>query len=695
MSTLFSAHAACPPPCTGTETENCLTSNGHLKITDTSLTGVGDYDGNLYVLSSAFKGCTALTSVSMSTVIEVRPSAFQDTSLTSVTMPRVTSVGASAFLGTELTSVTMISAPGSGVFENKVNFTTTDCPKQCQSQTTNCLYNGHLEITDNSLRGVSYVSGALVVGDVAFNGCTGIQTVNMPSVTSVGIGAFEGTGVTSVTMQRVTEIGDFAFYKTGVTGVLDLPSVTEIGNHAFYNTLLTKVDLPSVTKIGYSAFEDNNYIWLGTNLIVPGTLTEVYMPVVESIGERAFFVSGKSSKLHTVTMTSVKTIGERAFRECEQLTEVHMPVVESIGELAFDKCLRLHTVTMPSVKTIGKRAFRANPNNDWGLPPLLTNVVLPQVTDIGQEAFKDCTALDTVYMPRVVSIGANAFSGSNPTKVTKPATPGYSYFDNTPIINNCPPPCITSQIKYRTNCLDVGHLEITNDFFGVSGVSGTLVIAVEAFSGCTALTSVNMPSVTKIGAFAFQGTGLTNVSMPAVDEIGASAFQGTPLTLVSTPAVTKIGASAFKGTKLTSVSMPAVTKIDDFAFQDTDLNLVSMSAAQDIGASAFIGTPQFSLTITSGTDIGASAFQGTKLTSVSMPTVTEIGASAFQGTILSFVSMPSVSNIGASAFDDCRALTTVIKPKEASYVFNDYVRTYTATEYQEFLKSEYIKYSSC
>ena len=99
-------------------------------------------------------------------------------------------------------------------------------------------------------------------------------------------------------------------------------------------------------------------------------------------------------------------------------------------------------------------------------------------------------------------------------------------------------------------------------------------IGEEAFRGCTGLTSVTIPtSVTEIGYSAFYGcTGLTSVTIPnSITKIRDDTFKGcTGLTSITIPnSVTEIGWSAFKGcTGLTSVTIPnSVTAIGDMAFE--------------------------------------------------------------------------------------------------------------------------------
>ena len=173
-----------------------------------------------------------------------------------------------------------------------------------------------------------------------------------------------------------------------------------------------------------------------------------------------------------------------------------------------------------------------------------------------------------------------------------------------------------------------------------------------AFSDCTGLTSVTIPSsVNSIGEEAFRGcTGLTSVTIPtSVTEIGYSAFGGTPWYNNQPDGVVYIGKVAyeFKGEMASG----------------TAINIKEGTVS--ISGYAFYGcTGLTSITIpNSVTSIGEFAFSGcTGLTSVTIPSsVTSIGKSAFSGcTGLTSVTIPnSVTEIGWSAFEGCTALTSV------------------------------------
>ena len=106
--------------------------------------------------------------------------------------------------------------------------------------------------------GISYQVTS--IGDNAFNGCTGLTSVEIPnSVTSIGVAAFANCeDLTSLTIgNSVKSIGRFAFFCCHSVTSLTIPnSVTSIGNDAFNGcTGLTSLTIPnSVTSIGNNAF---------------------------------------------------------------------------------------------------------------------------------------------------------------------------------------------------------------------------------------------------------------------------------------------------------------------------------------------------------------------------------------------------------------------------------------------------------
>ena len=210
-----------------------------------------------------------------------------------------------------------------------------------------------------------------------------------------------------------------------------------------------------------------------------------------------------------------------------------------------------------------------------------------------------------------------------------------------------------------------------------------------AFSGCSGLTSVTIPSsVTSIASYVFSGcSGLTSVTIPSsVTSIASYVFDGcSGLTSVTIPSsVTSIASYAFYGCSgLTSVTIPSsVTSIDASAFCNCS-NLTAILV--EVGNTVYCSTDGFlynkamtelifcpkcktgALAIPNGvTSIGASAFSGCGgLTSMTIPMgVLFIEGGTFRGcTSLLKIDIPiSVLSIASDAFDYCRSVRRLTIP---------------------------------
>ena len=175
-----------------------------------------------------------------------------------------------------------------------------------------------------------------------------------------------------------------------------------------------------------------------------------------------------------------------------------------------------------------------------------------------------------------------------------------------------------------------------------------------AFSGCTGLKSITIPSsVTEIGGYAFRGCkGLKSITIPSsVTEIGENAFRGCKgLTSITADKNNKNYTSVngvlfnknkteilvYPNAKSSSYVIPSsVTEIGSAAFYDcTGLKSVTIpSSVKEIGIDAFSDcTGLKSVTISNGvTNIESWAFYGcTGLKNVTIPSsVAEICGSAF------------------------------------------------------------------
>ncbi len=272
------------------------------------------------------------------------------------------------------------------------------------------------------------------------------------------------------------------------------------------------------------------------------------------------------------------------------------------------------------------------------------------VTTIGDYAFSGCSSLTSVVIPSsVTTIGYSAFSDCNNLTIYCEATSQPSGWDSSwnlkvswsssygsiPVVWGYVDSSTTTEYEYAVCKDEEGNEYITlvryigssteviiPEFIEHKGENiPVTTIGVYAFSGCSSLTSVVIPSsVTTIGYCAFYGcNNLTSIAIPnSVTTIGYSAFYGcNNLTSVVIPnSVTTIGWAAFYGcNNLTSIAIPSsVTTIGDYAFSGCS-SLTSVVIPSSV------------------TTIGSGAFSDcNKLTSVVIPnSVTTIGSSAFSG----------------------------------------------------------------
>lgn len=311
----------------------------------------------------AFANCAALTEITLPAALKTLEPAFAGSGLAAYKVAEGNTTFAAVdgvLFSADLTSI--ISYPA-----NKTSATFT-IPKEV----TNIAPSTFAGIT--TLRQVLFEEGGtheLVIGDGAFNECSGLQVIELPErLTSIGYRAFYDCYnlITVVLPSTLEEIGDSAFgycYKLIEVGNL---SEIEMSLEDYYYSPGDVLYYGAENY--YTATEGESYITVnddefvlyddGDGVRVIGYLgneTELVLPAnVTVIGNYAFISSGITSvTLHE----GITEIGKYAFADCIGLTEITLPEsLEKIGEDAFNSCSGISFVLIPeNVTSIGYSAF--------------------------------------------------------------------------------------------------------------------------------------------------------------------------------------------------------------------------------------------------------------------------------------------------------------------------------------------------
>ena len=209
---------------------------------------------------------------------------------------------------------------------------------------------------------------------------------------------------------------------------------------------------------------------------------------LESLYNYAF----ESSAIEEVTLPEgITSIPYRAFADCPNLKKVTLPsTLTSIGEQAFAGCPSLTSIAFPeALETVGEKAFM----DCASLAGVTAN---EKLSAIEYQAFKNCTSLKSFDFPEeCYDVSKYAFEGSGVPYKTED---GLNYYGPT-------------SNPYR---ICVGPV---NDNLSSAKVKeGCEVICSAAFSGCSNLTSLVLPS--SLLAIAGQGIyscpKLTSLTLP-------------------------------------------------------------------------------------------------------------------------------------------------------------------------------------
>lgn len=319
-----------------------------------------------------------------------------------------------------------------------------------------------------------------------------------------------------------------------------------------------------------------------SDVVIPNSIDGF---VVTAISMYAF--SGRSDLASITIPSTIQSIGEDAFLECDGLKKVYVSSIEdwckidfpyseanplSIGaDLYVDNKL-VTDVTIPDgVKSIGKYAF-------YGYSSLKSISFPSSIRSIGKSAFDDCPNLDEVYATNIEDWCKIKFGDmlSNPIFYARKI-----YIDGELATDITIPKGITKICDYAfENCETITNVVIPNSVISIGN---------SAFSGCSNLKNISIPnSVVNIekGAFAYC-SNLEEVEIPdGIEFIKNYTFASCEklITIIIPQSVKEIGNLAFDGDyNLSNVLFKgSKSQWNSIDFTDGNTNLVESVIHYDV-----------------------------------------------------------------------------------------------------------------
>ena len=621
--------------------------------------------------TQAFAG-SAITSLTFGKAVEYNggtngwgSSAFMNCkNLKTLELPGQTYFGSSAFSGcTALTSVKF--AKGTNAISGKEG--------NLDASTSSSMFKGCTKLAT-----VTFEEPVTLIAGSTFENCSALTTITnfFETVETLGSRALYNTGLTTATFEALETINTYAlggntkltsvtFKKdlTGSGGSL-LSSCTNLTSLTFEGTIPTTIKsvLYNCNKLATVTVSDSMTSlpagFLQNTAIktfrLPKSLASFDYTWFTGSTIEAFEIDEGASKFSVKNGVLFDKAGTKLICvPANKAGALDLSGITDINANAFYNCSKLTEVTFP--KAMAK--IPASAFTNWKMSASTTFSIPSGITEIGASAFKGSTLAGDIVIPETVtSIGASAFENTNITGITLPAklkTIGASAFKGTDL---------AGKVTIPETVTSIGASAFENTKIeGVTLPSKLTKLENAVFKGTALTGEINLPeTLTAIGDSVFENTKITAVKLGSkITSIGKSAFSGTELTEITLPGtLTSIGETAFKGTSLGSVVIPKnVTSLGKQAFAGiktlTELTIEegvkSVGTAVDIFRGAAIAKVTLPSTLTA---IPQGMLAENPFTTITLPAaLTSLGGYVFEKVPITEIALPEgLKTIGASAF---------------------------------------------
>lgn len=682
-----------------------------------------------------FKGltCSKAQITLGSSYTSIQSEYFKGTTLKSLTIPfSVTNIYSGAFESANIQTLTLENSITSG--DNLFRYSTIDTLVISQSNIPSDVFT-----KANSFGTVSFPQSLSSIGSSAFSSCyigtldfskcsnygklndhslsqiSSLKAIRFGSINSVGQYAFQESYITDIdlTGTSITEIDQYAFANIKSLHKLTISKdVTSIGSNAFQNSIITELDISKATSlqtIGADAFNGGKI-----------ESKVVFLPTLESIGDRAFKDCRVLEEVDLSGATALETIGEEAFMgtSLKVVKFSNGASLKYIGDSAFKDIISLTETgsTLIKARAINKNAFSGCINLVASIeitPSSSSNDFY--TASIGHSAFFNCYKIENLNMQEFGefnSIGKSAFRNSGIQAITFPkifSSISQNAFRNCSRLTGSPEGSLVIE--------SIGFYAFQyDDKFQVSKIQ-TKAVGQQAFEYCRSLKAeiiIDSEGSISSNAFAYCGglqslqltpqendyletTDKNDNSVLTRQSIGSGAFYRSSLggDLVIPLTFTSIGSEAFAYCNLKSISINGSDTIPQTISSKAFYRAAPLQAANkfdldlpfsvvDVGDYAFAHCPIETLSIYgttlshnvqgdyyTSTTIGKNAFESCSL----MKTLTFDGfdilfdRTSFRGCQIESLSLGNIEVIPDYAFYEMATIKgDVIIPDSVTYI---------------------------